>query len=343
MEDILDKKEIDSLDRLNNRYEILTKPGHLAKLGERVAEIIPEGVKEIIGGVGNSISEQEIYIQAMTQITNGFKIIEEQAAKLSVSNQKIVENLQKHGKINSYQDIPKLRSYEISKAVDDFRTMNLIGAFIEGGGTGYFGFAGLPFNLILSTFIYFRAVQSIAMYYGYDVKNDNEELIIANSVFVNSLSPAKSDINNELSAVITKVMLMSKATIIRETSKKTWTDMAARGGIPLLLTQMRALSHKSAAKALEKAGEKGIENTIFKETFELLGKKLTQNFIKKSIPFVSAGISAFLDTAQMKKVLEYADIFYQKRFIAEKESRIRSLMEKEEKSVIEADFIELDN
>ena len=28
--------------------------------------------------------------------------------------------------------------------------MNLIGAFIEGGGTGYFGFAGLPFNLILS-------------------------------------------------------------------------------------------------------------------------------------------------------------------------------------------------
>ena len=343
MEDILDKKEIDSLDRLNNRYEILIKPGHLAKLGERVAEIIPERVKEIIGGVGNSISEQEIYIQAMTQITNGFKIIEEQAAKLSVSNQKIVENLQKHGQINSYQDIPKLRSYEISKAVDDFRTMNLIGAFIEGGGTGYFGFAGLPFNLILSTFIYFRAVQSIAMYYGYDVKNDHEELIIANSVFVNAMSPAKSDINNELSAVITKVMLMSKATIIRETAKKTWSDMAARGGIPLLLTQMRALSHKSAAKALEKAGEKGIENTIFKETFELLGKKLTQNFIKKSIPFVSAGISAFLDTAQMKKVLEYADIFYQKRFIAEKESRIRSLMEKEEKSVIEAEFMELDN
>ena len=45
----------------------------------------------------------------------------------------------------------------------------------------------------------------------------------------------------------------------------------------------------------------------------------------------------------MKKVLEYADIFYQKRFIAEKESRIRSLMEKEEKSVIEAEFMELDN
>ena len=119
--------------------------------------------------------------------------------------------------------------------------------------------------------------------------------------------------------------------------------MAARRGIPLLLTQMRALSHKSAAKALEKAGEKGIENIIFKETFELLGKKLTKNIIKKSIPFVSAGIGAFLDTVQMKIVLEYADIFYQKRFITEKEARIRSLIEQEEKSVIEAEFIELNN
>lgn len=41
---------------------------------------------------------------------------------------------------------------------------------IEGGGTGAFGFWGLPFNLVLSTFLYFRAVQSIAMFYGYDVK-----------------------------------------------------------------------------------------------------------------------------------------------------------------------------
>lgn len=45
----------------------------------------------------------------------------------------------------------------------------------------------------------------------------------------------------------------------------------------------------------------------------------------------------------MKMVLEYADIFYQKRFIVEKKSRIRSLMEQEENSVIEAEFIELDN
>ena len=34
MENILDKKEMDSLDSLNNRYKKLTEPGHLAKIGE---------------------------------------------------------------------------------------------------------------------------------------------------------------------------------------------------------------------------------------------------------------------------------------------------------------------
>lgn len=343
MEDVLDKKEMDSLDRLNDRYEKLTKPGHLAKLGERATEIIPNGVKNIFEGVGKSISEQELYIQAMNQVANGFKTIEEQAAKLSVSEQKIVKDLQKQGELDSYQDIPRLRSYEIAKAVNVFRTINIFTAIIEGGGTGILGFAGLPFNLVLSTFIYFRAVQSIAMYYGYDVKNDNEELIIANSVFTNALSPSKSDVNSELSGVIAKVMIMSKATIIRETSKKTWSDMAVRGGVPLLLTQMRALANKAAAKALEKTGKKGIENTLFKETFELIGKKLSQKAIQKAIPIISAGLGALIDTGQMNRVLEYADIFYQKRFIAEKESRIRSLMEREEDSVVDAEFTELNN
>lgn len=33
-----------------------------------------------------------------------------------------------------------------------------------------------------------------------------------------------------------------------------------------------------------------------------------------------------MKSAQMKEVLEYADIFYQKRFILEKESRIYNLI-----------------
>ena len=35
-----------------------------------------------------------------------------------------------------------------------------------------------------------------------------------------------------------------------------------------------------------------------------------------------------MDTAQMNKVLEYADIFYSKRFLLEKEERINELIRK---------------
>ena len=55
---------------------------------------------------------------------------------------------------------------------------------ILGGAKRYFGFAGLPFNLGLSTFLYYREVQSVAMYYGYDIKNDTAELVIANEYLV---------------------------------------------------------------------------------------------------------------------------------------------------------------
>ena len=164
------------------------------------------------------------------------------------------------------------------------------------------------------------------MFYGYDVKNDSTELVIASEVFTNALSPSTSDANNEATNIIGKIMLMSQAAVVKQTAKKTWTDMAARGGIPLLLAQMRALAHKSAQKALQNVGAKGLENNIFKEAFEQIGRKLTLKAIGKAEPIASTVTCALIDTAQMKKVLEYADIFYQKRFIVEKESRISNLI-----------------
>jgi hypothetical protein len=51
-------------------------------------------------------------------------------------------------------------------------------------------------------------------------------------------------------------MLMSQASMIKQTAQKTWSDMASKGGIPLLMTQMRALAYKSAQTALDKAGKR---------------------------------------------------------------------------------------
>ena len=188
------------------------------------------------------------------------------------------------------------------------------------------GFAGIPFNLVLSNLIYFRSVQLIAIYYGFDVKNNASELVIASQVFAKALSPKQDNINNELNGIIGKIMVMTQATAVKQTAKKTWTDTATRGGTTLLLTQMRALANKTAQKALENAGKKGLEKSVFKDVFEQIGRKLTLKTIEKSVPIVSAVLGALIDTSQINKVIEYAVIFYHKRFMREIEERISSLM-----------------
>ena len=338
---VIDQQELASLDFLTERYNKLTEPSKIAKLGEKAGQIIPQRIKDLGHEVGVSISEQELYAQMMDVVATGFKAIEEQAAKFSVSEKQILNKVNQCSTscvITSLNEICLVRSYDLQKAVSKYKGQDTLTAAIEGGGTGALGFWGLPFNLVLSTFLYFRAVQSIAMFYGYDVKNDSAELVIASEVFTNALSPANSDINNEATNIIAKIMVMSQAAVVKQTAKKTWTDMAARGGVPLLLAQMRALAHKSAKKALENVGAKGLENSLFKEAFEQIGRKLTLNAIGKSVFLFSAVFGALIDTAQMKKVLEFADIFYQKRFILEKENRVHSLIGNE---IIDVGFSEV--
>ena len=327
---VLDKKETDTLDILKEKYEKLTEPSKIAKIGTKIGDFLPEKIKSVGNELSLSITEKELYSKMMEVIGTAFKAIEEQASKVSISETQI---LKKINQICEYQDVRNLneiclvRSYDVATLVNSYKSQDIFAAVIEGGGTGALGFWGLPFNIALSTFLYFRAVQSIAMFYGYDVKRDSAELMIASEVFTNALSPMKSDVNNETTNIIGKIMLMSQAAVVKQTAKKTWTDMASRGGIPLLLTQLRALAHKSAQKALQNAGAKGLENSLFRDAFEQIGRKLTLKSIGKAVPIASAFFGALLDTAQMKKVLEYADIFYQKRFILEKESHIAILTE----------------
>lgn len=320
--------EKDALDILTERYNKLIEPGIIAKVGAKVGQLLPDSIKELGKAAGANITAQELFVQTIRVISDGFAVLEEQAAKLSVSEKQILNRInQSYGeyKINRLNEVCLVRSYDLASLVSKYKTQDIFAAFLEGGGTGAFGFWGLPFNLVLSTFLYYRAVQSIAMYYGYDVKNDDAELVIASEVFANALSPKNNNVNNEVSTAIMKIMVMGQAATIAQTARKTWADMVAKNGIPLLLAQMRALANKSAEKALQNAGEKTLEKTLFKDVFEQIGKKLSLKAIGKSVPIVAAVTGALLDTAQMKNVLEYADIFYQKRFILEKESRIHNL------------------
>ena len=47
------------------------------------------------------------------------------------------------------------------------------------------------------------------------------------------------------------------------------------------------------------------------------------------MPIIGGAFGALFDTAQMRKIVNYADIFYNKRFIEEKEIRINYLFDPE--------------
>lgn len=320
---VLDSQELRELDLLTQRYEKLTEPGMLAKAGAKIAEIIPAQVKDAVASASETLTEQQFYIEAMKVISTGFETVEKNAAKVTISEQTVIERANKYisGRdITSLDELCFARSYEVCKIAEAEKLPNLALAFSEGGATGFFGFAGIVPNIVTSTFFYYRAVQSIAMTYGYDVKNNADELMIASEVFTTAMSP-RSGGSGEMASIIGKIMMISEAEAVKQTVKKGWTEMAARGGISLLLTQMRALAHKAAQKALQKAGKEGLENSVFRSILEQIGKRLGQKTVQRAVPYVSAAIGAFFDTGEMNKVLEFSDTFYKKRFILEKGAR----------------------
>ncbi|MBR0457307.1 MAG: EcsC family protein [Firmicutes bacterium] len=341
---ILDKRERDELRRLDNRYKRLTQPNGIIKAGNKALEKLPDGIKGTVANAKESISEKELVKQALKYAATGFQTLEEIAASATISEKTVIKNVNKTlttGKIDCLDEVCYARSYEISRMVSNYKRLHIFSALAEGAGTGAFGFVGIVPNLVLSTFLYFRAVQSVAMYYGYDVKNDSNELEIASGVFMSALTPAKDLANNELTAAIGKFMVFSETTAVKQTAKKTWTAMAEHEGLALLITQIRALSNVAAKKALETAGKKGLEESVFRSILEQLGKQMTLKATGRAMPVIGGAFGALFDTAQMKKIINYADIFYNKRFIEEKEIRINYLLDPESVGKIE-DVIVID-
>ena len=327
LKNAVDEKELNSLDDLDDKYKNIIEPGIIDKATEKISAFIPENIKKYKDELSSKITEKELFIQMMKLVNEGFSKIEETASKYSLNEEQIIKRINKVDgiNINKLEDICWLRSYDISKIVNSYKVQDITIASVEGASTGVLGFAGLPFNLVLSTFLYFRAVQSIAMFYGYDVKNDPDELALAGDVLKKALNPKEDNEETDSSNlnVISKILIVSKAEVVKQASKKTWTEMASKGGIPLLLTQIRALGHSSAKKALENAGQSGLEHSIFKDALTQIGKKLPKKAIPKIAMGVGALFSSLIDGKQMKGVLDYADIFYQKRFILEKDYRIK--------------------
>ena len=116
--DVLDDRELAELDQLRARYEKMTAPGMLAKAGEKIASILPVSIREAAENAGEAITEQQFYAEAMKTIAVGFKTLEAQAAKVTVSEKTVVEKANKltSGRaIESLDELCFVRSYEVAK------------------------------------------------------------------------------------------------------------------------------------------------------------------------------------------------------------------------------------
>ncbi len=332
-EPMIDDHERDEIDFIAKRYEKMISPGMLAKAGKKASEIAPAQVKEIAGKIGDAakgtfegFTEQECMAAAIKKAAEGFGELEKQAAKVSVSKEHVVQRInagKQEQKVSDISQICLLRAYDVAAVTAKERLQHMGIAFVEGGGTGAVGFWGLPANLALSMLAYFRAVQSVAMFYGYDVKEDPVELVIASEVFQKAMSPGSK--GNPATDYIGKILIYAEGAGVKHAAKKGWATMIERGGAALAIAQMRALANKTAQNALENSGKKAIEAGVFKNTLEQIGRKLTLKNVGKFVPVVGAGFGALFDTAQMSTVLEFADLFYHKRFILEKEERVKKL------------------
>lgn len=323
---ILDAREERELGELSDRYERLTEPGPLEKAGQAAYGLLPDQLKSSVQGVAGVLTQQELYGQMMKIVADGFGVLERMAAAATVSEFQVLDAFKEltEDDITSLSDICMLRAYEVARIANGQSYQHTLAALIEGGATGAVGFAGIPFNIVLSTFLYYRAVQSVAMFYGYDVRNDSSELVISAEVLSAAFAPRGADLGGAV-GMMGKVMALAETATVGQVVKKGWAAMASRGGACLLIAQMRALAHGAARNALAKAGKEGLERSVFRNVLEQIGRRLPQKVVQRGVPVVGGIIGALFDAGQMQRTLEIADAFYHKRFLVEKEMRVMSL------------------
>lgn len=322
---ILDKREQAIFNGLTYKYVQVKKPGTISKYADKLLNEVSD-IKILGKGIKKTISEKELYNQCMKIVAEGFKVIEEKTAKHTINKDTIIQQINQsvtYTQVLKLNEICLVRCYDIDKLITFQQYQNLAFMFLEGSATGVLGFAGMPFNLVLSTFLFFRAVQSIAMFYGYDVVNNKNEMVIASQIFMKTLMPEDE---SEISQVIEKIMMLNFPSAFSKIPGD-GENVKVKDSATELFSELNNLAAIYAGQAIETVGQKTFEEKVFKELFEQIGKKIAKSIMKKSVPVVSLATGALIDTVQMKKLIDYSKIFYCKRFIAEKQKRINELNE----------------
>lgn len=329
---VLDAKEERLQKKITERFEEFEAPGPMArgmqKLKSSAKQVLPASAVSKMEEFKTNVSKTELIKEALDVARKGFVEITKHASRFTINPDRIVQELaEEEVGLERYAHVPAVRSYEIEPLVSkDFKERAL--AFAEGSLTGAVGLPGIPFNLALSFFLYFRATQNVALYYGYDVRRDPRELEIASQVTIQSLSPNVDKQVDTLGKFIGKMMLATEASALRQSLQRmTYEEMASQGGAELVYVQIRALANKAAKKALRRTGKEGIEAGVFRKMLQQLGKQMPKRVGKRAIPIIGGLIGGAFDSYYMGKVLQGANLVYHKRFLLEKEERVRILRE----------------
>lgn len=137
------------------------------RAGKKVIDIVPAEVKSAFVQIGNTVSEQQIYEQALGLLGSGFKVLEEQAARVTVSEDSVIKGVNATSKaadIESLEEVCRIRAYDVSKVANKSNLQHIVAALVEGGGTGVAGFAGIPFNLVVSLSGLFRILSGTPIF-----------------------------------------------------------------------------------------------------------------------------------------------------------------------------------
>lgn len=120
--DVLDQKEIEEIDSLTNQYNALVSPGLLEKVQKAISNALPDQIKNALASAGENLSEQEFYLKAMEVIATGFKTLEEQAARFTVTEEAVINEanqLTDQKPITSLNEICFMRSYQVAHIAEN--------------------------------------------------------------------------------------------------------------------------------------------------------------------------------------------------------------------------------
>lgn len=326
-----DPREYRDFDHIQHAWQSFSKPGKISQKGKKLShgieKHIPEKIKHKSEELGKKAMEWEIIEKALEAATRGYGSLGKKILKYTVSKH-LAENhiSQVVGKECRFEEICEQRSYLVQKSVFSREINKTLQALVEGGATGAFGYWGIPFNIVLSFALFFRAAQDIAIHYGYDVQEDPVEMDILSEIFLNAYSPNLDKGAQKGGLMFGNIFLKANlSSLATNVNKMTLKELAEKGGTELFYVQIRALAHKSAQKALDKAGQKGIENVYVRKLLEKIGKELPKRKIPQIVPIIGGVFGAGFDMYQMNRILKGVNLQYHLRFLVEKDERIKLL------------------